>query len=108
LNRVGQFQPQGRSQPCRVFGDADVERDRPPGLQNSERTLRKPVIAGAERSGQDFRNRDCRDGEAQSARGVRFEQRSESRRELRMILENVNDRRGIDKKERSLRQIAEG
>jgi hypothetical protein len=106
LNGVSQLQSQGRSQSRGAFGDVNVERDRSPRFENSAIAPSKGVVARPYRTRQDLGDRDRRDCEAQSARGMRFKEQPESRCELWMILENVNDGRRIDKEQRPLRQIA--
>ena len=79
-----------------LSADVHIEGDWPPRCENGAIAPCQRVIAGLHRSGQHFGDCDRRDRELPSTRGVRFKKRSESRGELWMILENVNDRRRID------------
>jgi hypothetical protein len=89
-----------------AFGDVHIDGDRSPRFEYGAVAPRERFVAGFHRTRQHFGNGDCRNREAQPARRMRLEEGHESRRELRVILKNVNDRRRIDEDKRVLRQIA--
>ena len=105
LDSISQSKTQRRTQSHGALGNVGIEIDALPGVEHSPVTPGDSFVARPEWTGQHFAYRNGRDGKTQSPARVRFEQRHEMRPEPGMTFQEIDDRRGIDQKERLVRQI---
>jgi hypothetical protein len=86
--------------------DVETERYRLPRSEYRPVTQCERVIACPQRTKQNLGDGDCRHGKAQPSGRVGSEQRRKTPPELRMVLEDIDDRCGIDEEQRLFGQVS--
>jgi len=84
LDSIWKFQVERGSKPCCTLGDADIQFNALPGLENGAVTSRERFITGLQWACQDLRYRDRRHGKSEFPRSVAIEKRLEARCEPRI------------------------